>query len=291
MEIIRKVSDLRKIIKEKKNGGDSVGFVPTMGYLHKGHMSLVKKALLDNDFVVVSIYVNPTQFAGGEDLESYPRDEENDLELCRKEGVDLVFLPSDDEVYPEGFQTSIDIKDLSIPLCGQFREGHFSGVATIVAKLFNMVDADKAYFGLKDYQQFKVIERLVKDLNFDIEIIGVETVRDADGLATSSRNIYLTEDQRSEARFIYKVLCKAERLLKDGLRNSEQLKKAMMEVLDTKDLIKIQYIEITDPNTLEKVKNIEGDALVAIAAEVGKARLIDNLLISEMGVAKCSAQC
>lgn len=291
MKTIKTLTELKKTIDEQKADGRSVGFVPTMGYLHKGHMALVEKASEYNDFVVVSIYVNPTQFSESEDLQSYPRDMDRDLEVCRKYSVDIVYTPSNEEVYPSGYQTLVNVKELSAHLCGAFRESHFEGVATIVTKLFNMVEPDKAYFGLKDYQQFKVIERLTKDLNFDIEIIGVETKRDNDGLATSSRNIYLDTDEREEARYLYKSLCKAERLLKDGMKNSNQIIKTIREVLDTKDLIKIQYIEIVDPKDLKSIGNINGQALVAIAAYVGKTRLIDNLLISEVGESKCCAQC
>jgi pantoate--beta-alanine ligase len=291
MKIIKTIKELRKIIKDRKASGESVGFVPTMGYLHSGHVALMEKARIDNDFVVVSIYVNPTQFGSGEDIADYPRDIDRDIDICRNNQIDIVFVPSSDEMYQPGYQTSVNINILSNRLCGMFRESHFEGVATVVTKFFNIVDPGKAYFGTKDYQQLKIIERLVKDLDFNIDIIGVETVRDNDGLATSSRNIYLDTDEREEACFIYKSLCKAERLLKDGLKNSDQIKKAMHEVLDKKDLIKIQYIEIVDPDNLETVENIDGSALVAIAAFVGKARLIDNLLISELGDSKCCAQC
>lgn len=291
MQVIKTIEELKRIVREKKLSGESIGFVPTMGYLHKGHVALMGKARLDNDFVVVSIYINPTQFGKGEDIQSYPCDLDRDLNVCRDSQIDLVFTPSNDEIYKEGFKTYINVREISAPLCGSFREGHFEGVATIVAKLFNIVNPHRAYFGKKDYQQLKVIERMAMDLNFDTEIIGIETVRDDDGLATSSRNIYLDTDEREEARYIYISLCKAERLLKDGLKNSEQIKKAMREVLDTKDLIKIQYIEIVDPQTLKPVENINEEALVAIAAYVGKARLIDNLLISELGESKCSAKC
>lgn len=282
MEVIKSVFNLRKIINKEKKADKIIGFVPTMGYLHKGHVALIKEAKNNCDYVIVSIYVNPTQFGVNEDLESYPKDLDKDLAICEEENVDIVFTPPDEEVYSEGFQTFVDVGETSKILCGAKREGHFRGVATIVAKLFNIVQPDKAYFGLKDYQQLKVIERMTQDLNFNIDIIGVPTVRDKDGIATSSRNSYLSEDERAQAKCIYQSLCEVKNLISKGVKDTKELKQAVNIILDNKDKLRIDYLEFINPQTFEDIEEIEDEILVAIAAYVGKARLIDNILISEV---------
>jgi pantoate--beta-alanine ligase len=262
--------------KEKK-----IGFVPTMGYLHEGHLGLVRKARELGDIVIVSIFINPTQFGPKEDLAKYPRDFDKDAILLEQEKADIIFFPDSKEVYPKGYSTYVQVRDLQNHLCGQSRTGHFVGVATVVAKLFNIVKPHFAVFGQKDYQQLKIIERMVQDLNMDVEIIGYPTIREQDGLAMSSRNSYLSPDERSRALLISMGLTEAERLFRNGTRDSSLLKREVERILKSKEGIDVEYISITDPETLEDVEQIKDKALVAIACHVGKTRLIDNTVLME----------
>ncbi len=281
MEVIRRISECRDKTWKAREEGKTVGFVPTMGFLHEGHLSLVRKCRQENDYCVVSIFVNPTQFSPGEDFQQYPRDEERDLSLLEAEGVDMVFIPSVEEMYPEGFQTYVEVTELSRPLCGKFRKGHFRGVTTVVTKLFNIVCPHVAYFGQKDYQQYLIIKRMVKDLNMPVEIRALPIVREKDGLAMSSRNTYLSPEERSQATALYRALMKAKEAYEKGERSAEKIRKIVEEELKKYPLIKAQYVEVVDGETLKPVEEIKGKTLVAVAAFVGKARLIDNILLEE----------
>jgi len=276
MIVINKIKDLRKMIKKEKSDGKKIGFVPTMGYLHEGHLSLIKKAKSDNDIVVCSIFVNPTQFGPNEDLDKYPRDFERDKSLLKKEECDILFYPSVQEMYPNGFFTKVSLNILTDKLCGKSRPGHFDGVATVVTKLLNIVTPNNAYFGLKDYQQFLVIKRVVNDLNIDTNIVGCPIVREKDGLALSSRNVYLTEEQRVSALSLSKSFALVEELLSKGIKNPHKIKEEVANYIGGFPFTKIDYIEIVDPETLEDIKEIKGNFLMALAVFVGKARLIDN---------------
>lgn len=279
MEVIRIPRIMREISKDLRAKGKSIGFVPTMGALHDGHLSLIKRAKEENDITVVSIFVNPTQFAQGEDYERYPRDVESDKEKLESTGIDYLFLPDVNSLYPEGYLTYVTVEKLSEKLCGKFRPGHFRGVATIVCKLFNIVRPVRAYFGQKDYQQSLIIKRMVEDLNFDIDIIVCPTIREQDGLAMSSRNLYLNEDERKAATVIYKALQEGEKLLKDGATPVE-VKLKMEKMLKNEPLVReIQYAGVFDPLTLEEVIEKQEKYLLAIALKIGDTRLIDNLIV------------
>ena len=258
--------------------GKSIGFVPTMGYFHEGHLSLMRRAREENDIVIVSIFVNPLQFGPGEDFERYPRDEERDLRLAGDVGVDYVFMPGVEDFYPEDFSTYVEVEGITEGLCGRHRPGHFRGVTTVVAKLLNVVQPARAYFGKKDYQQLRVIERMVRDLNMPVEIVPCPTVREPDGLAMSSRNEYLGPQERESALSLHRSLKLAEQMLKSGERNPEALIRAMRDLIESQPHVrKIDYIEVVDPETLEPLEEIKGRALIALAVWVGRARLIDNL--------------
>lgn len=279
MEVIRIPRIMREISKELRFKGKSIGFIPTMGALHEGHLSLIRRAKEENDIVIVSIFVNPTQFAQGEDYEKYPRDVELDKEKLEALAIDYLFLPDVNSLYPEGYSTYVVVEGLSDKLCGIFRPGHFRGVATIVCKLFNIVKPLRAYFGQKDYQQSLIIRRMVEDLNFDIEIIVCPTVREQDGLAMSSRNLYLNEKERQSATVIYKALKEGERLLNEGEKPLD-VKLKMHEIFKNEPLIReIQYAGVYDPLTLEEVKERQNKYLLAIALKIGDTRLIDNLIV------------
>jgi pantoate--beta-alanine ligase len=258
---------------------NTIAFFPTMGYLHEGHLSLIREARKIGDCLVVSIFVNPVQFAPGEDFEDYPRDLQRDLELARKNSADVVFTPDVKELYSNGFQTYVNLKELPNHLCGISRPIFFSGVATVVTKLFNIIKPHFAIFGQKDYQQMVIIRQMVCDLNFDIEIIGVETVREHDGLAMSSRNVYLTSEQRNSARCLYKSLQKAQALLSSGINDSGKIIDSASEVIKSRTNTEIDYITICDPKTLIDIKKIDTRALMALAVKVGKTRLIDNMIL------------
>ncbi len=277
MKIIRTIKEMKDFSSAVHKDGKSIGFVPTMGYLHEGHLSLVRAAKRDNDVVVASIFVNPTQFAPNEDLDKYPRDERGDCEKLEKEGVAAVFIPTAEEMYPEGFQTYVEVTELTKNLCGRFRPTHFRGVATVVLKLFNIVRPDNAYFGKKDYQQFRVLERMSRDLNLDVKIIPCPIVREKDGLAMSSRNKYLTPEERKEATIIHRAIENGKEMILSGERDASKVINEMENMIrSAKTLKKIDYVSIVDMYTLEDVSYIQDNVLIAVAAYFGIARLIDN---------------
>ena len=278
MRVVKSVKEVRDAVKEWKAQGLSVGFVPTMGYLHEGHESLIKKAVKDNDRVVVSIFVNPMQFGPTEDLDKYPRDLERDSKLCENAGANLIFHPEKEEMYFEDFSSYVDINGLSDELCGKSRPIHFRGVCTVVSKLFNIVTPHRAYFGEKDAQQLAIIKRIVRDLNFNIEIVGCPIIREKDGLAKSSRNTYLSIEERTAATILNKSLTKAKELLYSGERNSKEILALIKETIESEKLAKIDYIEIVDSLSLKPVDKIEKSVLVALAVYIGKTRLIDNFI-------------
>lgn len=280
MRLIQNVSEMKALSKSVIDDGKTIGFVPTMGYLHQGHLSLVQKAREENDIVVVSIFVNPTQFGPNEDYNRYPRDLERDLRLLNPFNVDYIFNPSVEEMYPAYYSVYVDETEMSKYLCGARRPGHFRGVCTVVTKLFNIVRPTRAYFGQKDAQQFRILRRMVENLNMDVEMVEMPIVREPDGLAMSSRNVYLSDEERREAPRLYKSLLEAKRLIDGGERDVQKIKDAMQRVLNH-PLLKIDYIEVVDEKTLIPVDRIEGDVIVAIAVFFGKARLIDNVIIRQ----------
>lgn len=264
--------------------GRTVGFVPTMGALHEGHLSLVRMCREENDIVVASVYVNPTQFGPAEDLSQYPRDLEGDREKLKKEKVDILFLPDDSVMYPKGFSTFIEVGSLSERLCGAYRPGHFRGVATVVAKLFNIVSPVRAYFGQKDFQQTLVIKKMVRDLNSAVDVVICPTIRESDGLAMSSRNAYLRPEERKAASVIYRSLVKGAEAVKSGIIEVRILKKIMLDVLEAEPLVsEIQYCSAYDPESLDEREQIGGEALLAVALKIGATRLIDNMRVSRLG--------
>lgn len=278
MKVTESIEEAREMCKQEVNR--TWGLVPTMGYLHEGHLSLVRRARAQNDRVAVSIYVNPTQFAPHEDLDSYPRDLAKDLALLEAEGVDLVFTPSDNTMYPPGFQTYVTVSDVSRVLEGSSRPTHFQGVTTIVAKLFNILQPTRAYFGQKDAQQTVVLRRMVKDLNFDIDMVICPIVREPDGLAQSSRNKYLTAEERAGADVLYRALQAAKAAYENGERNGEELRRLMLDLIALEPLATADYVSAADPETLEELDEISSGVLFSMAVFFGKTRLIDNLLIS-----------
>lgn len=282
MNIVHTVEDVRGQVKEWRAAGLSVGLVPTMGYLHEGHKSLIDRAVKDNDRVVVSVFVNPMQFGPAEDLASYPRDLNRDAALCEAAGADLIFHPEPENMYSDDFSSFIDMNTLTKGLCGKSRPVHFRGVCTVVGKLFNIVQPDKAYFGQKDAQQLAVIRHMVNDLNFNLEIVGCPIIREADGLAKSSRNTYLSPEERQAALILSRSLERGRELIEAGERNAETIKQAVTELIQTEPLARIDYVELVDWNTLEPVEQITGPVLNAIAVYIGKTRLIDNHIYERM---------
>lgn len=276
MRIIENIAGMREWSEAERRAGNRIAFVPTMGFLHRGHLCLVRDAKARGDRLVVSIFVNPTQFGPGEDFSGYPRDFERDCELLEGAGVDVLFHPSVADMYPPGAQTRVDVERLSLPLCGAFRPGHFRGVATVVAKLFNIVLPHVGVFGEKDYQQLHVIRRLVRDLSMGVEIIAHPIVREPDGLAMSSRNAYLTEAERAAAVCLSRALCKAERLFKRGERSAHALVHSALAELEKEPLVRVEYVKLCDAETLDEIERIDDPALLALALRIGKARLIDN---------------
>jgi pantoate--beta-alanine ligase len=280
MKILSDPRKINQLIRRAKRNGKSIGFVPTMGALHAGHLSLIRQAKRDNDLAVVSIFVNPAQFGPQEDLKRYPRPLKNDLALCRKEKVDLVFIPEDKMMYPEGFVTFVNVEGLSGRLCGAARPGHFRGVTTVVTKLLNIISADVLYLGQKDAQQAVIISRMVEDLNFAVKIVVMPIVRGNNGLALSSRNVYLSKSQREEAQVLFKALHLAKLMIRHGQFNSSRIIEKMKELISRKKQAKIDYVAIVDPKSLGPLKKIGRDCLVCLAVKFGKTRLIDNLRIT-----------
>ena len=280
MKIVGTVKEVREQVKEWKKQGLSVGFVPTMGYLHEGHKSLMDAARKGNDKVVVSIFVNPMQFGPTEDLATYPRDLDHDAALCESVGVDLIFHPEAEEMYEKDFCSFVDMTGLTEGLCGKTRPIHFRGVCTVVNKLFNIVTPDHAYFGQKDGQQLAVIKRMVRDLNMDIEIVGCPIVREEDGLAKSSRNTYLSPEERKAALILSKTVALGKELAKTE-KDANKVVEAMKENIKTEPLAKIDYVEAVDALSMAPVEKLEGTCMLAMAVYIGKTRLIDNTLINE----------
>ena len=280
MKIVGTVKEVREQVKEWKKQGLSVGFVPTMGYLHEGHKSLMDAARKGNDKVVVSISVNPTQFGPTEDLATYPRDLDHDAALCESAGVDLIFHPEAEEMYEKDFCSFVDMTGLTEGLCGKTRPIHFRGVCTVVNKLFNIVTPDHAYFGQKDGQQLAVIKRMVRDLNMDIEIVGCPIVREEDGLAKSSRNTYLSPEERKAALILSKTVALGKELAKTE-KDANKVVEAMKKNIETEPLAKINYVEAVDALSMAPVEQLEGACMLAMAVYIGKTRLIDNTLINE----------
>ena len=278
MRVEQRLDDLRPV---RRDLPAPLGLVPTMGYLHEGHLSLVRRAKQECASLAVSIFVNPTQFGPSEDLESYPVDIPSDLEMLRSEGVDLVWTPAVAEVYPDGFQTWVSVEDLSLPLEGLHRPAHFRGVTTVVTKLFNAFTPDRAYFGQKDAQQLVVIRRMARDLVFPIEIVSCPTVRESDGLAMSSRNSYLNPEQRQAATILYRALNTAVELYASGEHSAETLREHMETLLATEPLAKVEYVSVADPTTLEELAGSVDHALLSMAVYIGETRLIDNMLVGE----------
>ncbi|OVE68392.1 pantoate--beta-alanine ligase [Clostridium diolis] len=274
--LVKEIKELRNLIKAWKRDGLSVGYVPTMGALHEGHESLIKRAVEENDKVVVSVFVNPTQFGPNEDFDSYPRNINKDLELCINAGASIVFNPEPSEMYYGDKSTSVSVSGLTSVLCGAKRPGHFDGVCLVVSKFLNIVTPDKSYFGEKDAQQVAVIKRMVRDLNIDVEIVACPIIREEDGLAKSSRNTYLSKDERKAALVLSRSLEIAKDALRKGERNANNIKNAIKEVLNSEPLAKIDYVEIVDSDSLKSVEIIERNVLLPIAVYIGKTRLIDN---------------
>lgn len=282
INIVHTINEVRQQIKEWRQQGLTIGFVPTMGYLHEGHQSLIQKAVEQNDKVVVSVFVNPMQFAPTEDLESYPRDLQADAVLCEKTGADLIFNPEPEEMYTNGFCSFVDMNGPTAELCGKSRPIHFRGVCTVVSKLFNIVTPDRAYFGQKDAQQLAVIKRMVMDLNIPIEIIGCPIIREADGLAKSSRNTYLSEEERQAALILSKTVFMGQQLVENGLTDANELKERMKKNIETEPLARIDYVEVVDFNDISIRDTISDNTLIAMAVYIGKTRLIDNFIVEQV---------
>ena len=280
IKVVHTISEVRQIVSQWKKEGNTIGFVPTMGYLHEGHQSLIRKSVEENDKTVVSIFVNPMQFGPAEDLDSYPRDLDADTKLCESTGAALIFNPEPEEMYKDGFCLFVDMTGPTKELCGKSRPIHFRGVCTVVNKLFNIVGPDKAYFGQKDAQQLAVIKRMVLDLNIPIEIVGCPIIREEDGLAKSSRNTYLNEQERRSALILSKTIFMGEKMVREGQRDVKTLVDAMKKNIETEPLAKIDYVEVVDFTNIQKIDKISGSVLVAMAVYIGKTRLIDNFIIN-----------
>jgi len=279
IQIVSTVEDVRNVVKAEKAKGKTIGFVPTMGYLHEGHASLIKKAKEQNDFVIVSIFVNPTQFGPNEDFSVYPRDLDRDSKISEDAGANLIFHPTVDIMYPEGAKTVVEVSGVTEGLCGASRPGHFKGVTTVVTKLFNIVAPHRAYFGEKDAQQLAVLQKMVIDLNIDIELVPCPIMREDDGLAMSSRNVNLTKEDRSAALVLSKSLKAAKEKILQGEKNVDTIQSLIKNIIEQEPRVTIDYIEIVDGFTLETIEKINGKILIALAAKVGKVRLIDNVIM------------
>ena len=274
--LVKKINELRSLIKLWRKEGLSIGYVPTMGALHEGHESLIRKAVKENDKVVVSVFVNPTQFGPNEDYNSYPRNIDKDLEICMDAGANVVFNPEPSEMYYDNRSTSVSVSNLTSVLCGAKRPGHFDGVCLVISKFLNIVTPDRAYFGEKDAQQVAVIKRMVRDLNIDVEIVACPIIREEDGLAKSSRNTYLSNEERKAAMVLSRSLNKSKEMLKQGERKADIIKQIIKKEINKEPLAKIDYVEIVDSESLENVETIEKSILIPIAVYIGKTRLIDN---------------
>ncbi len=283
IRLVQSVKEMSSLAEAFRKEGKRIVLVPTMGYFHQGHLALMKAGKNLGDKLVVSIFVNPLQFGMKEGFYRYPRDLERDQKMAEDVGVDVLFVPSSEEMYPQGFQTYVEVEKLSKPLCGISRPWLFRGVATVVLKLFNIVKPHVGIFGLKDYQQFLVIKRMVKDLNLDIEIVGHPTVREPDGLAMSSRNVYLSPEERDSALSLYRAILRAKELISSGVKDVAILKENLEELILSHPYTRIDYIEFVDPETLESVKEVKGPTLLALAVYVGLARVLDNAVINERG--------
>jgi pantoate--beta-alanine ligase len=281
MEVVTTIAALRQKLAPRRRAGQTIGFVPTMGYLHQGHLSLVGRAKSENDVTVVSIFVNPLQFGKNEDLEKYPRDLARDSAMLEQAGVDYLFAPGVEDMYPEPMQTAVDLPKLGAELEGEARPGHFAGVATVVTKLFNIVQPDAAYFGEKDYQQVTIIQKMVEDLAQPVRVVPVPTVRESDGLACSSRNVYLSPAERAAAVIVPKTLAEAERLLLTGIRDVATLEAKLVEFLQTESLAEPEVVAIRDPRTLERIETVKETALVLLYVRFGKTKLLDNRIIGQ----------
>lgn len=281
MEIIKKIEQMQGLSEKWRREGNIIALVPTMGFLHGGHIELLKVGREKGDRLIMSLFVNPIQFGPQEDFDRYPRDTEGDFSKARSAGVDAVFMPTVEEMYPKGFQSTVRVEEITRYLCGRSRPGHFGGVTTIVAKLLNITKPHLAIFGEKDYQQLVVIKRMVKDLNMDIDIIGVPTVREMDGLATSSRNSYLSSEERLSALSLKKGLDLAKAMVAEGERNAVKIKNSVRELILSHPFTEIDYIAICDPENFIDIEVIDRPCLLALAVRVGKARLIDNALVRE----------
>lgn len=280
MLIFRNIKRIQEFIIGLKNKGKTIGFVPTMGYLHEGHLSLMRQSKRENDISVISIFVNPIQFGPKEDFGKYPRDFKRDEKLAKLTGVDIIFYPSIEQMYPTGYLSYVEVEKLSNFLCGVSRPGHFRGVTTVVTKLFNIVQPDIAYFGQKDAQQVRIIQKMTQDLNMPIKVKVMSIVRESDGLAMSSRNMYLSSQERKDALILNRALKEARRLIKTGVRDSRTIISTLNYLISTNKTAKIEYIKIVDPQTLTEVKKIEKSVLIVLAVWIGKTRLIDNLAVN-----------
>jgi pantoate--beta-alanine ligase len=279
MRSVKSIQEMRDWSEEQRIQKKRIALVPTMGFLHEGHLELVREGRRRGDLLVVSIFVNPTQFAPNEDFNNYPRDFEQDRQILAGEDVDILFHPSESEMYPAGYQTNVEVDQLSQFLCGAERPGHFRGVATVLVKLFNIVRPHVAVFGKKDYQQFLVVRRLVEDLNFDVEVVGFPTVREDDGLAISSRNHYLSEQERTAARCLRRALGRAEALVQQGERDGKGILREVKAEIANEPLARLEYVQLCDPENLEAIETIQDKALLALSVRIGKARLIDHSLL------------
>ncbi len=278
MQIVKSIAQIKEIVKEQRKLGKTIGLVPTMGFLHEGHISLAKTSIEENDFTVMSIFVNPAQFGINEDYGKYPRDIDEDAKLAEFSGVDVIFAPAADEMYPNGYKTYINVEDMSKILCGVCRPTHFKGVVTVVNKLFNIVQPDNAYFGQKDAQQFIVIKKMVRDLNMNLNVISCPIVRETDGLAKSSRNIFLNKDERTAAVVLSQSLFEAKKMIEDGEKNKDKMISFIKNRISEEKLAQIEYVEIVDANTLDEIEKINKNVLVALAVKFGNTRLIDNII-------------
>ncbi|MTI83297.1 MAG: pantoate--beta-alanine ligase [Firmicutes bacterium] len=279
MKVCRSIGEIKSFVRSAKSSGNTIGLVPTMGYFHQGHLSLMRLARQECQIVVVSLFVNPTQFGPGEDLLAYPKDFERDVDMASREGVDVIFSPEPEEMYPPGYQTYVEVGEITTPLCGRSRPGHFRGVATVVNKLFHLVEPDRAYFGQKDAQQVMVIKQMVRDLNMNVEIVNAPIVREDDGLAMSSRNVYLSTAERKTATVLSRSLQGAEHAVNNGETDALTLRKQITEKIKSESMADIDYVEILSIPNLEPIQVLHGQVLIALAVRFGKTRLIDNTIV------------